>query len=269
MTAVMPRGGPDASWLDRRYQTDEPEYLDRPDTPHEAARVRRALHRMQLLTRGYDRYARWTLERAGAAPSPRVLELGAGTGGLSRRVLHRHPGARVTVSDVAPDAVAALEAGQLGAHPRAAVRRLDATAIDAPDAAFDVAVFAASLHHLPPDGVRAVLREGTRVATTLLLIDAWRSPWVCAAAVPLMFATGGADPCARRGDQPAQGVRRGGPARAGRAAPADGPLRVPRLPGGHGGPRRVRALPHPGAGTAPPAVPVRVAAGGRSLTGRG
>ncbi|MGW8847047.1 class I SAM-dependent methyltransferase [Streptomyces xiamenensis] len=191
MTTVMPRGGPDASWLDLRYETDEPEYLDRPDTPHEAARVRRALHRMQLLTRGYDRYARWTLARAGAAPYPRVLELGAGTGGLSRRVLHRHPGARVTVSDVAPDAVAALEAGPLGTHPRAAVRRLDATAIDAPDAAFDVAVFAASLHHLPPDKVRAVLREGTRVAATLLLIDAWRSPWVCAAAVPLMFATGG------------------------------------------------------------------------------
>ena len=27
----MPRGGPDASWLDRRLQTDRLEYLDRDD----------------------------------------------------------------------------------------------------------------------------------------------------------------------------------------------------------------------------------------------
>lgn len=191
MTAAMPRGGPDASRLDRWYETDRPEYLDRPDTPREAARVRRGLDRLQRLTGGYDRFARWTLAYAGRAPAPRVLELGAGTGGLSRRVLHRHPAARVTVSDVEPGTVAALRAGPLGAHPRATVRRLDATAVDTPDLAFDVAVFAASLHHLPADAVRAVLREGTRVAGTLLLIDAWRSPLLCVPAVPLMFVTGG------------------------------------------------------------------------------
>ena len=28
---TMPRGGFDASWLDRRLQTDRPEYLDRDD----------------------------------------------------------------------------------------------------------------------------------------------------------------------------------------------------------------------------------------------
>ncbi|AET19264.1 methyltransferase [Mycobacterium tuberculosis variant bovis BCG str. Korea 1168P] len=33
--ATMPRGGPDASWLDRRFQTDALEYLDRDDVPDE------------------------------------------------------------------------------------------------------------------------------------------------------------------------------------------------------------------------------------------
>lgn len=33
--AAMPRGGPKASWLDRRLQTDELEYTDRYDIPDE------------------------------------------------------------------------------------------------------------------------------------------------------------------------------------------------------------------------------------------
>ncbi len=70
MTAAMPRGGPDASRLDRWYETDRPEYLDRPDTPREAARVRRGLDRLHRLTGGYDRFARWTLAYAGRAPAP-------------------------------------------------------------------------------------------------------------------------------------------------------------------------------------------------------
>jgi hypothetical protein len=33
--AQMPRGGPNASWLDRRLQTDALEYTDRYDIPDE------------------------------------------------------------------------------------------------------------------------------------------------------------------------------------------------------------------------------------------
>lgn len=33
--AAMPRGGFNASWLDRHFQTDELEYLDRGDVPNE------------------------------------------------------------------------------------------------------------------------------------------------------------------------------------------------------------------------------------------
>ena len=36
--ADMPRGGPDASWLDRLLETDRPEYLDRDDVDDEVKR---------------------------------------------------------------------------------------------------------------------------------------------------------------------------------------------------------------------------------------
>ena len=53
---------------------------------------------------------------------------------------------------------------------------MDATAIDAPDGQFDLAVFALSFHHLPPSLASRVFAEGTRVADKLLIIDLPRPP---------------------------------------------------------------------------------------------
>ena len=53
---------------------------------------------------------------------------------------------------------------------------MDATAIDAPDGYFDIAVFALSLHHLPPPVAARVFAEGTRAANKLLIIDLDRPP---------------------------------------------------------------------------------------------
>ena len=80
------------------------------------------------------------------------------------------------MTDIEPDLVAAMAAGELGSHPRALVRAMDATAIDAPDGHFALAVFALSFHHLPPATAAAVLGEGTRVADKLLIIDLPRPP---------------------------------------------------------------------------------------------
>jgi methyltransferase family protein len=89
-----------------------------------------------------------------------------------------HPTAQVTVTDIEPTSVAAIAAGDLGSHPRATVREMDATAIDAPDGYYDLAVFALSFHHLPPRPAARVFAEGTRAADKLLIIDfpRWRSP---------------------------------------------------------------------------------------------
>src|SRR5215204_1330662 len=109
-------------------------------------------------------------------PDPKILELGSGHGVLSRKLLEWHPTAEVTVSDIEPQSVTAIEAGDLGEHPRAKVRVMDATAIDVPDRHFDLAVFAFSFHHLPPSLASRVFAEGTRAATKLVIIDLPRPP---------------------------------------------------------------------------------------------
>lgn len=174
----MPRGGPDASWLDRRLQTNRLEYLDRDDVDDLKRKVIRSLDRAggRRWIGIHDRCARMVLGEVADVPSPKILELGSGLGGLSRKLLENHPTAQVTVTDIDPTFVAAVAAGDLGSHPRATVREMDATAIDAPDGYYDLAVFALSLHHLPPELAARVFAAGTRAASKLLIIDLRRPP---------------------------------------------------------------------------------------------
>ncbi|OYN79527.1 class I SAM-dependent methyltransferase [Mycolicibacterium sphagni] len=175
--ADMPRGGPDASWLDRLLETDCPEYLDRDDVDDEVKRaIVSALDRIGSLFGEHDRNAALVLREVADIVDPTILELGAGHGALSRRLLEQHPTAHVTVSDVNPESVAAMAASDLGDNPRATVRPVDATAIDAADGSFDLAVFALSFHHLRPAQAARVLAEGTRVAGEMLVIDLPRVP---------------------------------------------------------------------------------------------
>ena len=175
--AGMPRGGPQASWLDRLLQTDRPEYLDREDVDERVKHgVISTLERLGSLVGDHRRNARLVLEQVAGVADPAILELGAGHGALSRVLLEEHPTARVTVSDVDPGSVAAMTSSDLGRHPRADVRVIDATAVDAPDKTFDVAVFALSFHHLAPPMAARVLAEATRVADALVVIDLARPP---------------------------------------------------------------------------------------------
>lgn len=173
----MPRGGPAASCLDRLLQTSREEYLDRPDVdPAVKAGLIATLDRVGEIFGEHDRNARLVLDEVADVPDPRILELGAGHGALSRRLLDEHPTVRVTVSDINPDSVAAMAASDLGSNPRAQLQTLDATAIDAPDGTFDLAVFALSFHHLPPPLAARVLAEATRVAARFIIIDMARPP---------------------------------------------------------------------------------------------
>jgi len=176
----MPRGGPDASWLDRRLRTDRLEYLDRDDVDYLKRKVVESLDRTgrRRVLGNYELCARVALDEVTDTESPKILELGCGLGGLSQKLLEYHPTAHVTVSDIDPSFVDTVAAGDLGSHPRATVRAMDATAIDAPDGYYDLAVFALSLHHLPPVQAAQVFAEGTRAARKLLIIDLrrWRAP---------------------------------------------------------------------------------------------
>ncbi len=136
----------------------------------------RWLDRMGRILQDHDRFAARALELVADNPDPKILELGAGHGALSRTLLDLHPTAHVAVTDVDPVSVSNLRSGPLGSHPRADVRRLDATDIDAPDRSYDLAVFALAFHHLPPTLAARVLAEGTRVAGRLLICDMRRPP---------------------------------------------------------------------------------------------
>src|SRR5918997_4049399 len=99
----MPRGGPKASWLDRRLQTDMLEYTVRYDIPDEVKQtVISALDRVGTRTGQHEKHARMALELVADIPNPHVLELGAGHGKLSAKILELHPTATVTVSDLDP-----------------------------------------------------------------------------------------------------------------------------------------------------------------------
>jgi ubiquinone/menaquinone biosynthesis C-methylase UbiE len=170
--ATMPRGGPDASWLDRRFETDALEYLDRDDVADELKqKVIGMLDRIGTLTKQHEKYARTALDVVVDIPNPRILEIGAGHGKLSAQILELHPTATVTVSDVNPNSVANIAAGELGKHPRARTQVVDATAIDAPDDSYDLVVFALAFHHLPPAVACRAIAEATRVGKRFLVID--------------------------------------------------------------------------------------------------
>jgi SAM-dependent methyltransferase len=173
----MPRGGPNASCLDRLLQTDRQEYLDRDDV--EPARKRGVVRALDLTGEwfgNHQKFAHLALDEVADVPDPRILELGSGHGGLSAKLLEMHPTARLTVTDVEPDSVAAIAASGLADDPRVTVREMDATDIDATDGQFDLAVFALSFHHLPPAAASRTIAEGTRVAGKFLIIDLPRPP---------------------------------------------------------------------------------------------
>jgi hypothetical protein len=173
----LPRGGPDASCLDRLLEPGRFGYLDRgTDGPGLAERKRNVLRTLQWVGAGAERFAAIVLDAVAEVADPLILELDAGDGALSRLLLDWHPGARVTVTDLDDATVEALAAGELGRHPRAEVRAMDATAIDAADGEFDLAVMALSFHLLPPPAAAQALAEGTRVADKLVIIDPPRPP---------------------------------------------------------------------------------------------
>jgi ubiquinone/menaquinone biosynthesis C-methylase UbiE len=136
------------------------------------------LDRFGRLFGHHEMFACIALDEIADVPDPKILELGSGHGALARALLEMHPTAEVTVTDVEPTSVAAITAGDLGSHPRATVREMDATAIDAPDGSYALALFAMSFHHLPPELAARVFAEGTRVAGKLLIIDLPRPPSV-------------------------------------------------------------------------------------------
>jgi SAM-dependent methyltransferase len=187
--AKMPRGGPNASWLDRRLQTDAQEYTDRYDIPDEVKqKVITALDWVGTRTGQHEKNARIALQLVASTPNPCILELGAGHGKLSAKILDLHPTATVTISDLDPTSVAKISADELGANPRVRTQVVDATAIDAADGSYDLVVFAQAFHHLPPATAYRAIAEATRVGKRFLVIDLKRRSPLGLFLTPLVMA---------------------------------------------------------------------------------
>jgi SAM-dependent methyltransferase len=174
---AMPRGGPTASWLNRRLQTSRPEYLDRSDVPDKVKQyVVTALDDLGTRNGTHEAIARQVVDLVAGIERPRILELGAGHGRLSEHILSLHPTAELTVSDLDPHSVGNLARGPLGRNPRVRTKVVDATSIDDPEKHYDLVVSALFFHHLPPSLAVKAIAEATRVGQTFLVVDLIRMP---------------------------------------------------------------------------------------------
>jgi ubiquinone/menaquinone biosynthesis C-methylase UbiE len=143
---------------------------------------------MGTRTGQHEKYARVARALVADFPNPRILELGAGHGKLSAKILELHPTATVTVSDLDPTSVANIAASELGGHPRVRTQVVDATAIDADDNSYDLVVFAQAFHHLPPATAYRAIAEATRVGKRFLVIDLKRHSPLGLILAPLVMA---------------------------------------------------------------------------------
>ena len=126
---------------------------------------------------GFDRYTTphtiafgtRVLEGLDLGPRVRVLDVGAGSGGLSIPAARR--GADVTAVDIAPTMIARLEARSRAEGLRSLQAQVgDGEQLDFPDATFDVAVSLNGVSVFPdlPSGVREMVRV-TRPGGTVLV----------------------------------------------------------------------------------------------------
>ncbi|MEV6278910.1 class I SAM-dependent methyltransferase [Nocardia sp. NPDC051832] len=190
----MPRGGPRASWLNRRFETDRLEFTDRYDLRDEVKQgVIAALDRGGARLGVHSKSARLALELVAGIDHPRIMEIGAGHGRVSEQILAQHRTAQITVTDLDPVSVDRIAAGPLGSDPRIRTGVVDATAIDAPDQSYDLILFVDGFHHLPPELACRAIAEATRAGRRFLIVDAQRPPTaallLCLPLMVLMMVT--------------------------------------------------------------------------------
>lgn len=101
-------------------------------------------------------------------PPTRVLDLGAGIGDTSRRLLERYPEAQVTGLDSSPEML--FRARELGIETQLA-RMEDPL----PDGPWDLVIAVLSVHHLDSAGKRDLLRRVCEQSRSLVIGDVVRA----------------------------------------------------------------------------------------------
>ncbi|WP_369251352.1 class I SAM-dependent methyltransferase [Streptomyces sp. R41] len=123
--------------------------------------------------RAYKRLA----ELSGARPGDKVLDVGCGTGYLTRRMA-KAVGPDGSVLGVDPSIPVIEYARRKTQEPQCAYEAGVGEALDAPDASFDVVVTCLAVHHLPEEVRPVALREMLRVLRPggRLLVADFRPP---------------------------------------------------------------------------------------------
>ena len=91
----------------------------------------------------------------------RVLELGAGTGTLTKKLLERFPRAEVTAVDLSAEMLALARTKLTFAGERVILREADVSSADL-GAGYDAVVSAIAFHHVPPRSKPAVIAAAHR-----------------------------------------------------------------------------------------------------------
>jgi demethylmenaquinone methyltransferase/2-methoxy-6-polyprenyl-1,4-benzoquinol methylase len=113
----------------------------------------------RLMTAGQDvRWRKAVIQRAALAPGDRLLDLGAGTGDLSREALRQQPKCRVLAADFT---LAMMRAGQHHTGPQPEWSAVDALSLPFPDCSFDAVVSGFLLRNVAD--LQQALREQYRV----------------------------------------------------------------------------------------------------------
>jgi SAM-dependent methyltransferase/glycosyltransferase involved in cell wall biosynthesis len=106
----------------------------------------------------------WVLDEFDPYLRGRVLDVGAGTGTITRKLVERYPDITVTALEPAENMIGDLQA-YAALHPRVEVHRMTLADYSAPAGGFDAAMYLNVLEHIADDGTelvnaRAALRPG-------------------------------------------------------------------------------------------------------------
>jgi SAM-dependent methyltransferase len=97
----------------------------------------------------------WVIDEFDPYLRGRVLDVGAGTGTITRKLVDRYPDISITALEPAENMIGELRA-YAALHPRVNVQRATLADYDAPAEGFDAALYLNVLEHIPDDRVELV-----------------------------------------------------------------------------------------------------------------